>query len=122
MKTIEEILEQIPDTSEREQLLNILQIIEDPISRDILGKLASPHSPIPANKVPATLFKTTKINVLSRLKRMVDMKLVKSEFVSSGDGVSFKRYEITDYGKQMAMKHAKSETEKHSQLLSKTNN
>jgi predicted transcriptional regulator len=120
MKSIEEILAHIPDPVEREQLINIMQVIEDPISRDILGKLASPHSPIYANKVPTTLFKQSKINILSRLKKMADMKLVESKFETSEDGLACKKYEITAYGKTVALKHAKSETEKHSQLLSKT--
>jgi predicted transcriptional regulator len=120
MKTIEEILAQIPDQSEREQLINIIQIIEDPLSRDILGKLASPHSPIIANKMPTTLLTQSKISILSRLKTLVDMKLVESTFETSEDGMSYKKYEITNNGKHFATQHAKFEVEKHSQLLSKT--
>lgn len=120
MKSIQEILAQIPDQQERDQLINIMQVIQDPLSRDILGKLASPHSPILANKVPTKLFAESKINILSRLKKMVDMELVESTFETSDDGMSYKKYEITKYGKNIAVQHAKSELEKHSQLLSKT--
>jgi len=120
MKTIEEILSQISNTQEREQLINIIQIIEDPLSRDILGKLASPHSPILANKIPEKLFNQPKIHVLSRIKKMVDMKLIESTFENSEEGVAHKKYDITEYGKKIATTHAKYELEKHSQLLSKT--
>lgn len=120
MKTIEEMLSQIPDEQEREQLINIMQIIEDPLSRDILGKLASPHSPILANKIPDELFNHPKINVLSRIKKMMNMELIESTFETSGKGIAYKKYDITEYGEKIASIHAKYETEKHSQLLSKT--
>lgn len=118
MKTIDEILARVPD-DERKQLINIIQIVEDPLSRDILGKLASPHSPILANKIPTSLFNHSKISVLSRLKKMIDENLVESNFETS-EGVSHKKYVLTEYGKTFALKHAKSEVAKHSQLLSKT--
>jgi len=120
MKTIVELLSHISDDAEREQFINIMQVIDDPLSRDILGKLASPHSPILANKIPEKLFKQSKINILSRIKKMVDMKLIESTFETSEDGLAYKKYDITKYGKVIALSHAQYETERHSQLLSKT--
>ena len=119
MKTIEEMLAQIPNEQEREQLIDIMQIIEDPLCRNILGKLASPHSPIVANKIPENLFKNSKINILVRIKKMVDRELINSTFETSEEGMACKKYTITEYGKKIAQTHARSELEKHSQLLSK---
>ena len=121
MKTIEEMLAQLPNEEERDQFINIMQIIEDPLSRDILGKLASPHSPILANKIPEKLFNQSKINILSRIKKMVDMKLIESTFEKSEkEGIAYKKYDITEYGEKIVSTHAKYELKRHSQLLSKT--
>ena len=51
MKTITEILSQIPDESERNHLVNMMGIVWDPLSLDILGRMASQRSPIRANDV-----------------------------------------------------------------------
>ena len=120
MKTIEEMLSQIPDDQERDQFISIMQIIGDPLSKDILGKLASPHSPIFANKIPEKLFKQPKIVILASIQKMIKAKLIASTFEKSDEGTSYKKYDITDYGEQIASTYAKYEVDKHSQLLSKT--
>jgi len=48
---------------------------------------------------------------------MSDKQIVKSEFETSQDGIAYKKYDLTEYGRSIANTHAKSEIEKHSQLL-----
>lgn len=120
MKTITEILEQIPDEHERKHLVDMMGIVWDPLSRDILGRLASPHSMIRANDALEKLFGQPKVSVLARVYKMIDAKLVQSKFVSTGNGTSCKEYNITKYGRKIAGEHAKYEIERHSSLLIKS--
>ena len=117
MKTITEILKQIPNEWERKHLIDMMGIVWDPLSHDILGRLASPHSQIRANDALEKLFGQPKVSVLARLYKMIDAKLVRSKFVGTGDGMSCKEYRLTEYGKKIAGEHAKHEIERHSRLL-----
>ena len=117
MKTITEILEQIPDESERKHLIDMMGIVWDPLSRDILGRMASPRSPIRANDALERIFGQPKVSVLARTYKMIDAGLVQSKFVSTGDGMSCKEYSITEYGRKIAWEHAKYEIARHSKLL-----
>ena len=119
MKTIVETLAQISNEEEREQIINIMQIVEDPLSRDILGKLTSPHSPILANKISRIFTNQSKINILDRMKRMAEAKLIKSTLTDSDEGMVCRKYEITKYGRKIAETYAKYEIEKYSQYLTK---
>jgi len=111
MKTIDEIFANMPN-DDREQLIDYIQIIEDPLSRDILGKLASPHSPIYSNNIPTMLFNAKEITILSRLKRMVNSKIIESKFVKE-NGKHVKKFDITEDGKTLATRYAKLEVAKH---------
>ena len=117
MKTITEILEQIPDESERKHLIDMMGIVWDPLSRGILGRLASPHSQIRANDALEKLFGQPKVSVLARLYKMIDAGLVESKFVSTSDCMSCKEYRLTKYGRKIAGEHAKYEIARHSKLL-----
>ena len=119
MKTITEILSQIPDEQERKHLLTMVQIVCNPLSRDILGRLASQRPPVRANDMLEKIFGQPKVSVLARMYEMIDAKIVQSKFVNMGDGMSCKEYSITEHGRKIAEQHLKREIRRHSQLLVK---
>ena len=87
---------------DRQEIQNTMQVVgmlTEPLTRRIMAKLASKHSPIAANDVPTDLLKASKPQIISRLSRLERFGLVRSERKTVSAGFC-KEYRINDSGKR----------------------
>ena len=78
-------------------------LLSDPISRQLLGKLASPHSPILATEYP--IKGHSRNLVLMTLHRLEAVGVVKSEMIEQQNSL-VRQFEITELGRKVAGKIA----------------
>lgn len=112
MIEIDKILGKL-DESERAELGSFIHMLHDPLSRNILAKLASPHTPMCLNDVPLEkLDANDSVSVMSRLHKFENMNLVKSEMKKHNSG-AYRTFSITDGGKEIVQKYIKKESERY---------
>ena len=87
------------DEQDREKTLQFVSVLADPLTRRIMAKLASKHSPIAVNNVPAERLNTTKPQIISRLCRLERYGLVTSHKKTT-DNVFYKEYSINENGRR----------------------
>ena len=112
MVEIEKILEKL-DEAERTQLGSFIQMLHDPLSRNILAKLASPHTPMCLNDLPLKkLDADNSVSVVSRLHKLESMNLVESEMIKQDSG-AYRTFHITDGGREIVQKYMKVESDRY---------
>ncbi len=96
----ERIMEKL-DEDDKAYLSKFVKIVNDRLARNILAKMASPHSPICYDNVPLEeLGGDNKFRIMSLLNTMEQIGLAKSEMVKRPKG-SFRQYHVTDEGKNL---------------------
>lgn len=99
------------DPSERTQLGGFVQILNDPLSRRILAKLASPHTPMCLNDLPLKQLEASdSISVMSRLHKFEEMNLVESKMVKHSAG-AYRTFDVTAAGRSIVEKYMKKESD-----------
>lgn len=112
MMQIEKILEKLDD-AERTELGSFIHILCDPLSRNILAKLACPHTPMSLNDLPLRkLDAENSVSVMSRLHKFENMNLVESEMVKQESG-TYRTFQITEQGKKIVEKYMKKELKRY---------
>ena len=112
MLQIEKILEKL-DEAERTELGSFIHMLHDPLSRNILAKLASPHTSMCLNDLPLEkLDATDSVSVMSRLHKFENMNLVESKMVKLGSD-AYRTFHVTAQGKQIVEKYMKKEFERY---------
>lgn len=97
------------DAGERSQLGAFAQMINDPLSRNILAKLASPHTPMCLSDLPLKeLQAKDSVSVMSRLHKFEQLKLVESKMVKHESG-AYRTFEVTSQGRTIVDKYMKQE-------------
>lgn len=91
-------------SEERQQLDKFVLAMSNDVSKNILRKLASPHSPISSEELPMKVIGGSKVTSLGWLDQLEDMGFVKSEMQRKGDRF-FRVYDITDNGKEIVKKY-----------------
>ena len=81
--------------------LKMAGVISDPLTRKILAKLSSKHSPINTNAIPIDKLNAKKLQIINRLARLENVNLVTSELIKSDNGYC-RRYTANDNGKSIA--------------------
>ena len=108
MNSINTIFDKLED-SERQQVFQFAEMLTDPMTRRIMAKLASTHSPITTDKLPIDLLKGSKAAIISRLSRLKRAGIISSESVESEDGFC-KRYSINENGEELVSKYMHKES------------
>lgn len=103
MTTYEQILARLGDT-ERAELDKFIFALSDDLSKNILRKLASPHSPISSDELPSRELGGSKVASLRWLDMLEDMSFVRSELVKKGERYC-RVYDITNKGREVVQKY-----------------
>lgn len=112
MKNLDALTSSMSD-EDKMQLFEHCELINDPLARDILGKLASEHSPIFADQTNQD-FQTESVNVLCNLTDMQNKGYVSSELTKrDGSKPRVRKFTITESGKKFAQTYAQAEINKH---------
>lgn len=110
MVEIDKILEKL-DADERSQLGGFVQMLNDPLSRKILAKLASPHTPMCLNDLPLKQLEASdSVSVMSRLHKFEGMNLVESKMIKHQSG-AYRTFDVTAEGRTIVEKYMKKEAE-----------
>ncbi len=108
LNVIDEIFGKL-STEQKYKVAQFSHIVNDPLSRRVLAKLASPHTPMCLDDMPiAKLQVTSPASVLSKLNLLERAGLVYSEMAKHDSGV-FKTYHATEQGKETVVKYMKAE-------------
>ena len=102
-----QIMEKLDD-NDKAYLSKFIKIVNDPLGRKILAKMASPKSPICYEHIPLDLLGGSKIGVMSMLKTMEEIGLAESEMTQRDTGV-FRTYSVTAEGRSLVEKHMQKE-------------
>ena len=108
MNPVNEILGNLNEV-QRGKALEFAGALADPLTRRILAKLTSKHSPISVDNIPTQLLGAQRPEVISRLSRLERYGLVSSNNMTK-DGTVHRRYEINDAGKELVHKYMKEES------------
>ena len=112
MVQIEKILEKLDD-AERTELGSFIHMVNDPLSRNILAKLASPHTLMCLNDLPLeSLDANDSMSVISRLHKFENINLVESKMVKQDSG-AYRTFSVTAQGKQIVEKYIKKESKRY---------
>ena len=109
-----EILGKLPGGSEKE-IFRLAGMLTDPLTRDILAKLDSKHSPILTNDIPTGLLRAEKGKIMSRLYKLHKIGLLTSTPMKKGDGFC-KEYAINEHGSSLVRKYMRSESKRYAEL------
>jgi predicted transcriptional regulator len=102
-----QIMEKLND-NDKTYLSKFIKVVNDPLGRKILAKMASPKSPICYEHVPLELLGGSKIGVMSMLKTMEEIGLAKSAMEKREAGV-FRTYSVTSEGRSLVEQHMQKE-------------
>lgn len=84
--------------------LTSLSVLADPLSRKIMAKLASKHSPIAVNAVPTKMLNASKAAIISRLCRLESYGLATSVREKDGD-LTYNVYKLNAVGERLVKNH-----------------
>ena len=110
-RDVGEILGKLPEGSERE-LFRLAGAMADPLSRNILAKLDSKHSPILTSDIPTGLLGAKKGAIMSRLYNLHNLGLLTSEPKKTESGYC-KEYAINGHGRSIVRNYMRSESQKY---------
>ena len=103
MVTYDQILSKL-GTEERKEVDKFIMIVSDDVSKNLLRKLASEHSPISFDDLPSNELGSSKVISLNRLDVLEEMKWVTSDLVKKGEHHS-RVYTITEEGRELTKKY-----------------
>lgn len=103
MSMYEQILSKL-GSEDRKELDKFILAMSNDISRNILRKLASPHSPISTEELPLKEIGGSKVSSLGWLDNLEKMGFVNSDLIRKGDRF-YRVYDITDHGKTVVKKY-----------------
>lgn len=95
-----------------QETLSFISVVADPLTRRIMAKLASKHSPIAVDAVPTKLLNASKLQIVSRLCRLERQGLVTSKRKNMEDDTFYKEYSINDNGRALVDSHMSNELSK----------
>ena len=108
MNSVNEILGNLNEV-QRGKTLEFAGALADPLTRRILAKLASNHSPISVDNIPTNLLNAQRPEIISRLSRLERYGLVSSNNITK-NGTVHRRYEVNKTGKDLVHKYMKEES------------
>ena len=88
------LLEKLPSSEDKEQLLEALSVITDNVSKKIISKAASPNSPVSISEFP-DVNETTMVRHLHLLEQIGLLKEVWED--------NKRKFAITDLGKKVSI-------------------
>jgi len=103
MVTYEQVLSKL-GLEERKEVDKFIMIVSDDVSKNILRKLASEHSPISFDDLPSEELGSSKVISLNRLDVLEEMKWVTSDLEKKGEHHT-RVYSITDEGRDVTQKY-----------------
>lgn len=103
MVTYEQVLSKL-GLEERKEVDKFIMIVSDDVSKNILRKLASEHSPISFDDLPSKELGSSKVISLNRLDVLEEMKWVTSDLEKKGE-YHTRVYSITDEGRDVTQKY-----------------
>lgn len=111
---IENIMSKL-SVNDQQEMARFSHIVNDPLSRRVLAKLASPHTPMCFNDIPlAKLDTTSTVMVISKLNLLEKAGLAESKMIKNSNGSVYKTYHATDVGTETANKYMRIEAEQYS--------
>lgn len=108
MKTASNVLDKMDD-QQLQDTLRSLSVLADPLTRKIMAKLASKHSPIAANNIPVEQLNASEPAIISRLCRLESYGFATTTKCVD-DGMSYKVYSINETGRRMVEKSMEAES------------
>lgn len=109
MKVTGNIIDNLDDQQLSDTLLS-LSALADPLTRRIMAKLASKHSPIAVNAIPTEKLQASSPDIISRLCRLESYGFVTS--IKKTDNGSFYRvYSLNSTGQRVVKNHMATELE-----------
>ena len=97
------------EESKRASLFHLAGVIAEPLTRRILAKLNSPHSPIAIDAIPITELRGGKPQIISRLIKLEQLGLVRSDKIRAENGYC-KKYFINSETKDLVSMLTKEES------------
>lgn len=111
MKNTSNVLAEMND-QDLQDTLRSLSVLADPLTRRIMAKLASKHSPIAANAIPTDMLEASEAAIISRLCRLESYGFVTAAKNHPDDETFYKVYSINETGRRMVVNSMTAESEK----------